>query len=67
MLKCDAIIHNYVGSEFIVKSCVNVRNKYDDGTIRIFLQVPIRDESAARAWLARVYPDVPVRVINHKF
>lgn len=66
MLKCDAIIHNYVGSEFIVRSCVNVRNKYENGVTRIFLQVPLRDESVARAWLARVYPDVPVRVINHK-
>ena len=67
MLKTDAIIHNYHGSPFIVRSCVNMRHKYNDGTTRIWMQVPLRDETAARAWLARVYPSVPVRVINHKF
>jgi len=67
MLKCDAIIHNYGNSPYVARSCVNLRNKYDCGEARIFLQVPLRNEQAARAWLARVYPDIPIRVINHKF
>jgi hypothetical protein len=61
----DAIIHNYPTCPYVAKSCVHVRNQRSSGRARITLRVPLRDEEAARAWLARAYPSAPIRVINH--
>lgn len=57
----NAIIHVFPNSPYIVKAAVNIRagNKILFGAV-------LRDADAARNWLARRFPELPYRVINHK-
>jgi hypothetical protein len=56
----NAVIHFYPRSPYIARAAVNIR----EGE-RIRGRFILRDVSAARDFLRRVYPAIPSRVIVH--
>ncbi len=56
----NAVLHAFPHSPWIAKCAVNVRQGK-----KIVLRAVLRDEKAARAWLARVFPDINCKLIIH--
>lgn len=57
----NAIIHSFPDVPYIARAAVYLR----DGS-RIRDRVPLRDVDACRRFLARVFPEIPSRVIIHR-
>lgn len=58
---CDnAVLHYYPGSPYLARCSVSIR-----AGKKIVLRAVLRDVSAAREWLERIYPGIPKRVIIH--
>lgn len=58
---CDnAVLHYFPASPYLARCSVSLRSGK-----KIVLRAVLRDVSAARAWLERIYPGIPARVIIH--